>query len=178
MRSKIYKEVSREMDFLRTGKLAEQKERKQALYKRLPRLEEIERELALLGTSAVKRVAMHGGNIEAAVKVLQEEQKKLMTEREEILERNGFSPEVLQVEYVCKQCRDTGYIDSQMCSCMKRRIMEKMYNQSNVSQIIAEENFDTFDLRLFSDVVVPEEGVSPRENAKRNLKMAMAFARD
>ena len=62
------------------------------------------------------------------------------------------------------------------CACMKRRLMDKLYDQSNVRERISLENFDTFDVRLFSDRVVPAEGISPKENAQRNLKKAMEFA--
>ena len=61
---------------------------------------------------------------------------------------------------------------------MKHKLMDRLYDQSNVRDVIRMENFDTFDLRLFSDEVVQGEGISPKENAKRNLKMAMAFAED
>ena len=59
---------------------------------------------------------------------------------------------------------------------MKHKIMDKLYDQSNVREVVQRENFDTFDLRLFSDTVAPEEGISPQENARRNLKRALDFA--
>ena len=62
------------------------------------------------------------------------------------------------------------------CTCMRRRLMDRLYDQSNVRDVIKLENFDTFDLRLFDTEVVPAEGISPKENAQRNLKKAMEFA--
>ena len=50
-KTQIYKEVLREYDALRTQKAAELRERREAIYMRFPRLEEIERELSLLGIS-------------------------------------------------------------------------------------------------------------------------------
>ena len=175
-RTQIYREVQREYDALRTQKAAELRERKAKLYQELPRLEEIERELSLLGVSAAKLVLKKPADVEQTVAQLKQEQQLLEEERMELLVRNCYSMSLLKIEYACEACRDTGYIENEMCSCMKYKIMDKLYDQSNVREVIQRENFDTFDLRLFSDEVVKGEGISPKENAQRNLKRAMEFA--
>ena len=177
-KTQIYKEVLREYDALRTQKTAELRERREAIYTKLPRLEEIERELSLLGVSTAKLVLMQPESREAALAELQEKQQALIAERNELMAQNCLSPSLLKVEYVCEACKDTGYIGNEQCACMKHKLMDRLYDQSNVRDVIRMENFDTFDLRLFSDEVVQGEGISPKENAKRNLKMAMAFAED
>ena len=177
-KTQIYKEVLREYDALRTQKAAELRERREAIYAKLPRLEEIERELSLLGVSTAKLVLMQPESREAALAQLQEKQQALISERNELMAQNCLSPSLLKVEYVCEACKDTGYIGNELCACMKHKLMDRLYDQSNVREVIRIENFDTFDLRLFSDEVVQGEGISPKENAKRNLKMAMAFAED
>lgn len=177
-RTQIYREVLREYDALRTQKAAELRERKEAVYAKIPRLEEIERELSLLGASTAKLVLLQPEARETAVAELKEKQHSLQAEREALLLQNCLSPSLLKLEYTCEACKDTGYIGSTPCACMKHKLMDRLYDQSNVRDAIRMENFDTFDLRLFSDVVVPAEGVSPKENAQRNLRMAMVFAED
>ena len=175
-RTQIYREVQREYDALRTRKAGELRERKEKIYMELPRLREIEQELSLLGVTAAKMVLKRAIDAEEAVAQLQREQKHLEEERMEILVRNCYSLNVLKQEYVCEDCKDTGYIGNTMCNCMKHKIMDRLYDQSNVREVVQRENFDTFDLRLFSDAVAPEEGISPQENARRNLKRALDFA--
>lgn len=177
-RTQIYREVLREYDALRTRKAAELRERKESLYARLPRLAEIEEALSLLGASTAKAALGNPEKIEEVLAGLKEQQGRLTAERLEILAAAGLSPRLLELEYECEECRDTGYIGNRQCVCMKRRVMDRLYDQSNVRDIIRQENFDTFDLRLFSSTPVPEEGISPKENAQRNLKTAMAFAED
>ena len=177
-RTQIYKEVLREYDALRTQKAAELRERRETLYQKFPRLEEIERELSLLGVSTAKLVLMQPESREVALAELREKQEALKAERSALLAKHCLSPSLLQVEYVCENCKDTGYRGDTQCSCMKHKLMDRLYDQSNVRDVTKLENFDTFDLRLFSDEVVQGEGISPKENAKRNLKMAMAFAED
>ena len=177
-KTQIYKEVLREYDALRTRKAAELRERREAIYTKLPRLEEIERELSMLGVSTAKLVLMQPESREQALAELQEKQQALKTERDRLMAENCLSPSLLKMEYVCASCQDTGYIGNEQCACMKHKLMDRLYDQSNVRDVTKLENFDTFDLRLFSDEVVQGEGISPKENAKRNLKMAMAFAED
>lgn len=177
-RTQIYREVLREYDALRTQKAAELRERKESLYTRFPRLAEIEQELSLLGVSTAKLVLLSPDALEAAVAEMKQKQQDLEDERMGIMAKNCLSPSLLKMEYVCETCKDTGYVENTPCACMKHKLMDRLYDQSNVRDVIQVENFDTFDLRLFSDDVVPGEGISPKENAKRNLKMAMAFAED
>lgn len=175
-RTQIYREVQREYDALRTQKAAELRERKEKLYQKLPRLEEIEQKLSLLGVSAAKMVLKKPADMEKVVEELKQEQQHLEEERKAILVRNGYTLSVLKQEYICKACQDTGYIENEMCRCMKHKIMDRLYDQSNVREVIRRENFDTFDVRLFSDEVPAGESDSPKENAMKNLKRAMDFA--
>ena len=177
-RTQIYKEVLREYDALRTQKAAELRERREAIYTKVPRLEAIERELSLLGVSTAKLVLMQPESREAALAELQEKQAELKAERDKLLTERDLTYDLLQLEYVCEKCKDTGYIGNEQCACMRHKLMDRLYDQSNVRDVICMENFDTFDLNLFSDEVVAAEGISPRENAKRNLRMAMIFASD
>lgn len=177
-RAQIYREVLREYDTLRAQKAAELRGRKEKLYVRFPRLEEIEEALSLLGVSTAKLLLQGTVDMEKALGELREKQQALMAERVEILTQNRLSPHLLEPEYECDACKDTGYVGDSPCACMKRRLMDRIYDQSNVRDVIQAENFDTFDLRLFSDEIVPEEGISPKENARKNLQKAMAFAED
>lgn len=177
-RTQIYREIMREYDALRTRKAAELRERRESLYAAYPRLEEIEREAALLGAGVAKQILRSPKEQEAALRSLQEEQKRLQAERLEILGRVGVSPKWLEQEYLCPICKDTGYLESIPCACLKRRLMDRIYDQSNVRELIETENFDTFDLRLFGDAIDQTEGISPKENAQKNMKKAMEFAED
>ena len=175
-KTQIYKEVLREYDALRTRKAAELRERKESLYARFPRLAEIEETLSMVGVSTAKLVLLHPEEREKAMTEMKQKQQVLQDERMALLAKNCLSPSLLKLEYACEKCRDTGYIEGTPCTCMRRRLMDRLYDQSNVRDVIKLENFDTFDLRLFDTEVVPAEGISPKENAQRNLKKAMEFA--
>ncbi|WP_304507086.1 ATP-binding protein [Anaerotignum sp.] len=177
-RTQIFREILREYDGLRTEKVAELRERKAMLYARLPRLEEIEREMSLLGTKTARLVLGGTADPQEMIDQLKKEQKILEQERSEILAANHLSPKLLEVEYVCPKCKDTGYIGTEQCICLKRHLMDKLYDQSNVRDMIKVENFDNFDFSLYSGVQSREEGISPKGNAEKLYRRALAFVEE
>ena len=96
-RTQIYKEVLREYDALRTQKAAELRERREAIYTKVPRLEAIERELSLLGVSTAKLVLMQPESREAALAELQEKQAELKAERDKLLTERDLTYDLLQL---------------------------------------------------------------------------------
>lgn len=171
----IYKEIEREYEIVRNKKAAELRYRKEIAEQKVPRLGDIARELSLLGVQTAKLVLQKPEDAKEIATALEQRQKGLLQERAELLEQAGIQSRFLEPEYECAVCKDTGYVDGKRCLCFKRKLMDKMYDQSNIRDILGQENFDSFDLRLYSDKVSPKEGISPRENAQKILRRALAF---
>ena len=53
----------------------------------------------------------------------------------------GLSPELLEPVYECPVCRDTGVIDGEMCSCVRRTVISKNFSGSGVDPEMTFENF-------------------------------------
>ena len=135
-RTQIYKDVMREYDRIRTQKAAEQRRKKAVVYERLPRLQEIEQELSLLGVQAARAVLLQTGSMTDVVATLQEKQKVLLQEKKRLLESVGLKENALEQEYLCKNCQDTGYVGNVPCVCLKQKVMDRVYDQSNVRDIL------------------------------------------
>ncbi|MBQ7785065.1 MAG: ATP-binding protein [Clostridia bacterium] len=76
----------------------------------------------------------------------------------------GYPQDYLQPVYRCEACRDTGYVGEpvhEMCACLKRAVMNRLY-QAEGLQGLEKENFDAFDDSIFPDT--PIEG---RKNSQR-----------
>ncbi|WP_317854203.1 ATP-binding protein [Chakrabartyella piscis] len=177
-RTEIFRELMREYDMIRTEKAGELRQRKEALYTSIPRLAEIERSLALLGTKMARRMLMRGANPEEIVAELRLEQNALEMERQELLASKQFSPKLLELEYECAACQDTGFIGTERCLCLKKRLMDKMYDQSNVRKIIEMEHFDHFDFRYYSKEAWQNETKTPFENAQKIYARAIRFTEE
>lgn len=174
-RTQIFREILREYDSLRTQKQAALRQRREMLYQSLPRLEEIEREMSLLGTKAARLVLQGETSQSQAMQEMRAAQTALLEERRQLFAENHLSERMLEMEYECDACRDTGYLGMEQCICLKRRLMDRLYDQSNVRQIINVENFDNFDLRYYNTEPSAGEGISPKENAEKLLRRAVAF---
>lgn len=174
-RAQLYKEILREYDSLRSQKAAQLRQRTEEVEQRFPRLAQIREEMALAGVETAKMVLRKPEHVAEDVLALRQRQSALKEEKEAILALAGMTPAQLEMEYECAACQDTGFVDGQPCICFKRRLMDKMYDQSNIRQILERENFDYYDLSLFSQQKVEREGISPRDNAGKILRRGLAF---
>lgn len=87
----------------------------------------------------------------------------------EMLVERGYDPEYLNLHYHCNKCKDTGFIGNIKCSCYKQKLIKLYYKNSELENTIAHNNFDTFDLNLFSSHKLGDEKFSPRKNMENNL---------
>lgn len=62
-RTQIYKEILREYDALRTEQAAKLRQRKEEIYRRLPRVREIDETLSMLGVQTAKLVLLKPGDM-------------------------------------------------------------------------------------------------------------------
>jgi DNA replication protein DnaC len=92
------------------------------------------------------------------------------------IDENYFLP-----VFACENCKDTGYISGSpgvaatACVCLKQKLINEYYSLSNMREVLRAENFDNFDIRLFSTKIVEHEGLSPRANMESNYRIAITF---
>lgn len=170
-----YKTVLRQYEQIRQQKEHEWKKRIQYIYSLCPKLEEIETEIALTSIKIARMVLEKPQNSKELAMQLQQSTLKLQKEKAQLLAEYAIDKKALEMEYVCNDCQDTGYIGTQQCHCMKQKLMDIAYQQSNIQQIIQKENFDTFDFRYYSQTIDPQEGWSPQQSIKKIFHTCMDF---
>lgn len=151
-------------------------EHRQEAYDRIPRLREIDSEVASL--SAAKARSMISG-LDRSLEDLKAAISLLAQEREALLALNGYPSDYLEMHYTCSHCQDTGYIGSKKCSCFHRAEIQLLYTQSNLNEILKKENFDHFSFDYYSDTMKNEAtGLTERETARRAYDIARGFVRN
>ncbi len=45
---------------------------------------------------------------------------ELSEERTALLQIHGYPPDYLELKYDCPFCKDTGYVENQKCSCLRK----------------------------------------------------------
>ena len=177
-KTEIYKEVLRDYERLRSQKSAELREKQTQLYKKFPRLADIEREMNITGVRLARLILEQPVDYMQKAERLRKHTAELKTEKLEILKSNRIPENFLELSYNCTKCHDTGFIDGKECTCFKQKLVDKAYDQSNLKDIIKNENFDFFDIRYYSTEKDPERNISPRENIQDILAVCIKFTQD
>lgn len=84
-----------------------------------------------------------------------EELKSLLAElklqMQDKLAEGGFTADYLSPVYTCSDCKDTGYIEGEKCHCFKQAIIDLLYQQSHIHEMIEHENFDNLSYEYYED---------------------------
>ena len=151
--------------------------RRLRIYREIPRLEEIERELRGTMSRILSEALQHGEDPAPALARIRAENALLQQERAQLLTAHGYAADALEDKPRCVLCGDTGYCGGKMCACL-----QKFYAQEQIKNLsslldVGSQSFDTFDLGWY-DTKQGEQSRSPRENMERNLAVCQAFAAD
>lgn len=118
------------------------------VYDKLPEFKSLDDSISILSIQYGKKL-LNGD--ERAVDLLKEELAILRSSKQELLRSTGFPPDYLEPLYDCGDCKDTGYIGNQKCHCFKKSVIGLLYEQSNLNEILKQENFDTFSINYYSN---------------------------
>ena len=133
-------------------------------YRKAPRLREIDSEIASASVRQAYRLMDGDENALAALRLAIEDYKE---ERAALLSTLGYPLDYFEPIYTCPDCHDTGYIDGQKCHCFKQAIINTVYSQSNIREILSRENFSTLSFDYYSDEQKnPATGLSALATAK------------
>jgi DNA replication protein DnaC len=160
-----YNKVKAIIDERRTSARSLSDSRSEELRRRSPEIREIDEELRGTGPLIFK-TALEGGDI-AAVKARNQE---LVAKRRGIVKKLGYPEDYSDVKYTCPKCSDSGYIDTDMCSCFRELLLTENIKSSGIGRLIDKQSFDNFDLSVysFSDDVYADMG--------ETLRIAKAYA--
>lgn len=148
--------------------------RYKAAYARIPKLKELDDTISSLSVSQGRNL-LEGDN--SALKQLKEQLSLLFAEKKELLKSAGFPADYLELHYTCPDCRDTGYIGTDKCHCLQKAIVDLLYMQSNLQEILVQENFSTFCTDYYSsNYIDPLTGRSSKESMQTALRVCRQFA--
>ena len=183
-RNDHYNAVRRMYDLRQLNNQREYDLRKQEVYRCVPELEALDRQLVSRSVADIKQALLSGKTaIGASVSfatakenadtpALSEHEKK----RRKLLTDAGFPEDYLEPKYLCPYCKDTGYIDDKMCKCFKAAAINLLYADSGLRCALDSENFDTFSYEYYADDITdPLTGLTPYQNIQNAVKIAREF---
>ena len=148
-------------------------QRYKEIYEHIPEFKEIEDSISFLSVQQAKKL-LDGD--EDALNTLHLELSELISKKQQLLISNGYPSNFLDDIYDCPICKDTGYVGSEKCSCFKKAVIDLLYAQSNLEEILQKENFDTFSLKYYSDSYIDAKtGRTSLSSMKEALQVCHDF---
>ena len=117
------------------------------------------------------------------IKKLNVELDNFKKQKNSLLNKLNISDDFFRPNYSCKLCNDTGYLinnNKVMCSCLRQKLLDIEYNKANISSL-EYENFDNFDINLFSNIVDEKKynsNISPKENLEKIKEISLEFIKN
>jgi DNA replication protein DnaC len=176
--AEIFSAASARLEQRRRQAIAENQAAKLRLYDKLPRLAEIERELAQTGVTAVREILAAGGDTKNRIDALKKQNLELQAERVELLVSNRYPPEILSVNYFCHMCKDTGYVGDEICDCFRTLLREEACKTANAGSPLPLFTFSSFNLDFYPDRYLDKYGVSIKKNMENVFLYCKNYARN
>ncbi len=124
-----------------------------------PRIVEINKEISLLGTTAVK-LSLAGKTEE--IRELQKQNSALCEEKAAILKKENVVP----FTCLCPVCRDTNYVNGFLCECVREIAKEISLKEFYKNTVQTDADFDNFKLSYYQG------------EAKEKMEKIFNFAKD
>lgn len=151
----------------------EQEERIEEIYKKIPVIKELDASVSTKAVACARRL-LEGD--QEALKELREEIADLKEQKGVLLRASGYPENYMEMQYCCRDCKDTGYTEEGKCHCFRQSEMKYLYAQSNIEEIVAAENFHTFSYEYFDDSrVIPVLNRTVRQYMSQVVKTCMDF---
>lgn len=123
--------------------------RARELYSKIPELVKIDEALSMTGLEIFSATLNSGENYKTRLAEIRAKNQRLQDERATLLIKNGYPVEYTDVQYECKKCNDTGFVDNKMCSCMREALVLAGIENSGFGALINEQRFDNFSLDYY-----------------------------
>jgi DNA replication protein DnaC len=115
-------------------------------------------------------------DLDEQVLKIREEIEGLKSRKKQIYNKHRIPENYTEIDYECKDCSDTGYTkDGKKCKCFNRQIIKELYNMSNMVHMLNRENFDKFDINVFSSEQYSNEVLTPKQNMYNVLETCEDF---
>lgn len=173
--------TARAMDALarrKTDREEEFRRRREEVFAKNSAAKELDRRIRALPVKAL-RISMQGGDdTQEQIALIKQESFLLREDLSRELVLMGLPHNWLDEDYYCKDCRDTGYVNGKMCTCLKELVAKEQTKELSSMLDMGGETFSSFRLNLYDDTPDPATGISPRMMMEVVLGICKRFARD
>ena len=133
-----YDTIRREYDAKQLKNRRILEKRKQEVYTKCPAYEDAVNAISKLSLEYGKKIIDgEPGSAEAYHNAL----AALSQKKTDLLLQSGYPTDYLDPIYDCQDCQDTGYFNGQKCHCLQQKIINILFAQSNLQEILNSSHF-------------------------------------
>lgn len=173
--TEMYSEAKIALERQRIANEQALEKRRRILFQRSPRAEQIEYEIARTSVAAARAV-FSGNDLRTTLQQLKSKNLKLQAELDYIIQSLGLPKNYLEMWYQCPKCKDYGYANDRMCTCMKALLRNMEYQKLNESSPLSLSDFDSFSLDYYSKAVPAAAQESDYEHMRKILSYCRKYA--
>ena len=137
-------------DQLRLQKQQQCEERIAAVYRRLPKLQELDQAIGQKNIAMIRAGVLQKNNAERDT--LRQEIEGLMQQRHQVLQENGMDETIYEPDWNCPLCQDRGYTEpGVLCSCYQKERLDDLFLRSGMSEAMRQFTFENFETRYYTN---------------------------
>ena len=152
------------------------RERRERIFRRQPRLREIDAQLRDTMRSIIAGALRRGTDPRAAIQVLRDENLSLQAEKRALLRAMGLPEDALDETPACPLCSDTGYRDGQVCRCLRAYYAREQQRELSRMLDLGNQSFDTFSLDWYPETYDPDCGMTVRQHMETVYDLCADYA--
>ena len=137
--------------------------RKKEIQELYPEIIQLDQEIGRQSLNLSRNI-LKSPDSEALVSEIKNKIMDLRAKKYELLVSKGYPQDYLNIRYRCSKCKDTGYIGVHPCQCYNKKLIDIYYKNSHLSEAVKKNNFDNWDISLYSTHKSDSEKYSPRKN--------------
>lgn len=153
-----YSQVFSDVDFKRLEVLADFTEQRDRIFESVPEIKDIEEEIRTLGADSARAIIKKDDGKKAEIKKKIEALRK---KEKALLKAAGYPETALERKFYCNKCKDTGFVNGKVCSCVTDEIIKLKQNKFTKLSPAPKADFESFDLNYY-----PKE---PLQVGKRSI---------
>lgn len=148
---KILARAREQIGHTHANNVAEHYLRQEKIYSQIPEIHRIDDRLRAQMSELVGLTIKRSADLSDALKALEDESLALQAKKAELLHAAGYPVDYLEDIYSCPKCKDTGFIVSQMCSCLIEEYNRQLTSELSTLLKNSDERFENFDLSLYGE---------------------------
>lgn len=115
-----------------------------------PEIAAIDRELSMTGAEIAMAALGTGEEYAERLAAVEAKNLALQEKRRALLAALGYPADYTLPPYECPQCKDSGFVGTKMCACMRRELVLAAYESSGLGQLMRTQSFESFDLKYYA----------------------------